>query len=75
VADFTALFDACCLYPNLLRDTLIRLTLTGLFHAKWTERINNEWFGALVKSGHDPARLARTIELMNKAVPDCLITG
>jgi hypothetical protein len=75
VADYTALYDACCLYPNALRDTLIRLTLSGLFQAKWTEQINDEWTSNLIKNGGDPARIQRTRELMNKAVPDCLVTG
>jgi hypothetical protein len=36
VSNFTALFDACVLYPAPLRDFLMRLAITDLFRAKWT---------------------------------------
>ena len=38
-----ALYDACVLYPAPLRDLLMQLALTGLFKAKWTDRIHDEW--------------------------------
>ena len=40
---FTALFDACVLYPAPLRDLLMWLALTDLFNAKWTDEIHDEW--------------------------------
>jgi len=36
---FTVLYDANVLYPNVLRDVLIRLAQTGLVHARWTDQI------------------------------------
>ncbi len=33
MADYTALFDACVLYPFTLRDTVLWLEMTGLFRA------------------------------------------
>lgn len=39
---FTVLYDANVLYPNVLRDVLIRLAQTGLVHARWTDRILDE---------------------------------
>ncbi len=73
---FVVLFDACVLYPAPLRDLLIRLATTGLFAAKWTDQIHDEWIRNL--SANRPElgeQLPRTRELMNAAVPDCLITG
>ena len=32
------LYDACVLYPAPLRDLLMRLALTDLFQARWTDR-------------------------------------
>lgn len=75
MANFTALYDACVLYPAQLRDLLIRLAKTELFRARWTDQIHEEWIQHLVKDGHDPVKLARTRQLMDAAVPDCLITG
>jgi hypothetical protein len=74
---FTALFDACVLYPAPLRDFLLHLSCTGLFRARWTDEIHDEWTRNLLANRTDlrPEQLQRTRELMNKAVPDCLVTG
>jgi hypothetical protein len=74
---FVALYDACVLYPAPLRDLLMHLAGTGLFRARWTERIHDEWTRNVLKNRPDlkPEQLRRTCELMNQAVPDCLITG
>jgi hypothetical protein len=42
VATFTALYDACVLYPAPLRDLLLELAGTGLFRARWTDAIHNQ---------------------------------
>ena len=49
----------------------------GLFRAKWTDSIHDEWIRNLLanRTDLDPAKLARTRELMNEAVPDSLVTG
>ncbi|MFW2133794.1 hypothetical protein [Ectothiorhodospira haloalkaliphila] len=39
---FTVIYDACVLYPAPLRDLLMRLALTDLYRARWTERIHDE---------------------------------
>jgi PIN domain len=77
VAGFVAVYDACVLYPAPLRDLLLRLAITDLFRARWTDRIHNEWIRAVLERRPDisPAQLERTRELMNRAVPDCLVTG
>jgi hypothetical protein len=49
VANFVALFDANVLYPASIRDLLLRLALADLFRARWTDRIHEEWIGALLK--------------------------
>lgn len=76
-SSFVALFDACVLYPAPVRDLLIRLSVTGLFRARWTDRIHDEWTEAVLRNRADlqPAQLKRTRELMDQAVPDCLVTG
>jgi hypothetical protein len=43
VASFVAVFDACVLYPAPVRDLLMRLALTDLFRARWTDRVHDEW--------------------------------
>lgn len=70
-------YDACVLYPAPLRDTLMSLATTGLFRARWTEAIQDEWSRNLHEDRPDLTReqLDRTRRLMNRAVPDALVTG
>lgn len=46
-ARYTALLDACVLYPMAMADALMSLAAAGLFAAKWTTRIEAEWIQAL----------------------------
>jgi hypothetical protein len=73
----TAVLDACVLYAAPLRDLLLWLALSGLCRPRWTEAIHEEWIGSVLKDRPDLARdrLKRTRDLMNQAVPDCLVTG
>lgn len=74
---FTAVFDACVLYPAPLRDLLMWLALSGRFRARWTALIHDEWVRNLLRNRPelDPSQLQRTVDLMNEAVPDALVTG
>ncbi len=74
---FTAVFDACVLYPAPLRDFLVWLALSGRFRARWTALIHDEWVRNLLKNRPDldPAQLQRTVDLMNRAVPDAMVIG
>jgi hypothetical protein len=74
---FTAVYDACVLFPAPLRDLLMQLALTDLFRARWTEAIHDEWIRSVLASRPDLKRgqLERTRDLMNAHVMDCLVTG
>lgn len=73
---FTALLDACVLYPAPLRDLLISLADTSLFRARWSAEINAEWMNAVLRKRPElRGELRRTVALMNDAIPDCLVTG
>jgi hypothetical protein len=73
----TALYDANVLYPAPLRDLLVRIAVAGAVRARWTVDIHEEWTRNLLlrRSDLTRAQLERTCELMNRAVPDCLVTG
>ena len=73
----TVVYDATVLYPSLLRDVLIRVAGSGVFRARWTERILDEVFFNLPRNrpALDPKKLSRTRRLMCLAVEDCLVTG
>ncbi|KTC65056.1 Uncharacterised protein (plasmid) [Legionella adelaidensis] len=72
---FTALYDACVLYPPSMRDLLIQLAVDGLHRAKWSEKIHSEWIrNALINNPHlNIETLTKTKELINNAVLDCLV--
>jgi predicted nucleic acid-binding protein len=72
---FTALYDACVLYPAPIRDVLMHLALTDLFRARWTDEIHEEWIRSVLKNRPDLSRerLIRTRDLMNSHVRDALI--
>ena len=72
-----ALLDACVLYPAPLRDLLMRLAVSDLFQARWTDRIHDEWTRSVLADRPDitPGSLARCRVLMDQHVPDCLVTG
>src|SRR5262249_41380853 len=74
---FIVVYDANVLYPNTLRDLLIRIGQAGLVQAKWTSEILDEALGSLRRNRPDiaPDKLIRLRDLMNAAIPDCLIAG
>jgi len=74
---FTAVFDANVLYPAALRDLLMWLGLSGLFRARWTEQIHEEWKRNLLKDRSDiqAEQLDRTSRLMDAAIPDAVVRG
>jgi PIN domain len=77
VSNFTALYDACVLYPAPLRDLLMYVAVTDLYRARWSNAIHDEWIRSLLRDRPDLTReqLQRTRELMNAHVRDCLVTG
>ena len=74
-SNFTVIFDDCVLYPAPLRDLLMRLALTDLFRAKWTNQIHDEWIRGVLRNRNDLslAQLNRTKDLMNANIRDCLV--
>ena len=48
MAGYTALYDACVLYPAPLRDLLLQLAMSDLFRAKWSSAIHDEWIEAVL---------------------------
>ncbi|NWA31714.1 PIN domain-containing protein [Pseudomonas sp. C6002] len=74
---FTAVYDACVLYPAPLRDLLMWLGLSGLFRARWTNQIHEEWKRNVLKNRPDltAAQMDCTSALMDMAIPDALVTG
>lgn len=74
---FTAFYDASVLYPSELRNFLMHLALTGLFRAKWSAAVHEEWICALLRKRPDLSRekLERTRRLMDLHAADAIVTG
>ena len=77
MSSFVAVYDACVLYPAPLRDLLMHLALSGLYRARWSARIHEEWITALLRQRPDLSRedLDWTRQQMDAAIPDCLVSG
>ena len=77
LSPFTVVLDANVLYPALVRDLLIQCASDGLFRGKLTAQINREWMSNLLKNRPDiePKKLERTCELLERAMPDCMVTN
>ena len=56
MARFTAFYDANVLYPADLRNLLMHLALTGLFRARWSEGVHEEWMSSLLRNRPDLSR-------------------
>ncbi|MCW5655485.1 PIN domain-containing protein [Hydrogenophaga sp.] len=71
---YTAVLDACVLYPRLCRDVLLSLAHADLYTARWTTRIEAEWTKVLLanKPGTEE-KIAYAVEQMREAIPDCLV--
>ena len=69
---FTAVLDACVLYPAPIRDLLLHIANFELFKPKWTDTIQDEWKRNLLKNRPDlkEEQLQRAVDEMNRAFPD-----
>lgn len=70
-ARYTAILDACVLYPVSVADALMSFAEADLYAAKWTTLIEDEWIRNLEADRPELAgRLTRRRDFMRMAVPD-----
>ena len=75
IPNFTVIYDACVLFPNVLRDLLMELATRDLYRAKWTNEIHDEWIRNVhQRKGIPLDKLNRIKEKMNEHVRDSLVT-
>lgn len=67
MATFTALVDASVLASRVTRDLIVELAATDLFRIHWTERIHQEWMGAVKRQYGVPDE---TLEAVRKHLDD-----
>jgi predicted nucleic acid-binding protein len=70
-----AVLDANVLYGAFLRDVLLSLFAVGLYEAKWSDKINEEWGRNLLANRPHitPDTIARTVARMNQVNPSPLV--
>jgi hypothetical protein len=69
-----ALLDANVLYSNHLRNLLLQLAQNGVFDARWSELIEEEWLRNMEPLTRK--RIAsRTIPLIRSEFPDAIVAG
>jgi predicted nucleic acid-binding protein len=70
------ILDACVLYPFHLRNILVQAAIDGLYVARWTDRIHQEWIRNLAANAPSIplGRLEATSALMNLALPHATIS-
>lgn len=75
MASLTAFLDANVLYPAELRNLLMRLATQGLFQAKWSVSVHEEWIRNVLADRPQITRpmLERTRQLMDAHVEDSLV--
>lgn len=77
MSTYTVILDACVLYPAPLRSYLLYLAQTGLYRARWSNFIHDEWIRNALKNNPNlhPEALVRTRALMDKHAVSPLVLG
>lgn len=77
ISTFTVLFDANVLFGAALRSLIVELSTTGLFRARWTQDIHDEWISAVHEKRPEIAigKLQSVAGQIDRAVPNCHVTG
>ncbi|MFG1206909.1 PIN domain-containing protein [Xanthobacter flavus] len=77
IADrFVVVLDANVLFPFRKRDVLLRFCEAGLFRARWSPQILDEWTRSLVALKPEfAASIQAQLAAMHAAFPEALVTG
>jgi len=69
------IYDSCIFYSFMLRNLFVQLAMTGLFRAKWSEEIHQEWMSNLLRDrpSLSSEKVKKIKDLIDKSVPDCLV--
>jgi predicted nucleic acid-binding protein len=69
---FTALLDACVLYPVTIANLLIEFAWQEAYSARWTKHIDDEWTRSLLRDRPDISlnKVKYRLLKMHQAIPD-----
>ncbi len=73
---FCVILDANVLYPFRVRDILLQFAIDGLFRARWTELIIDEWQRNLILNRPEMEQsIAQQLDVMRSRFPESFVTG
>lgn len=73
---FVVVVDANVLYPYRVRDALLRFAEAGLFRARWSPAIFDEWRRSLLARRPElEISIEAQIKAMGRAFPESCVTG
>jgi len=77
IADrFTVILDANVLYPFRVRDVLLQFYRQGLYRARWTDQIIDEWTRSVLdRKPHITDSIASQVATMRATFPESWVTG
>jgi hypothetical protein len=76
-SNFTVIYDSNVLFGSFRRNVMIYLAQAGMFQAKWTKDIHEEWMPRLREKYPDVTieQVQRIRGLIDASIPDCLVRG
>ncbi len=76
MAKYSVVLDPCVMYPAPLRDTLMRMALSDMFKANWTDMIHEQWIAVLTQEDESVRKkLEQARDMMNSCARDSIVTG
>ncbi len=74
---FTAFFDANVFFGVRLRSFVMEVAKSGLFRARWSHGVHDEWSAAVLRRRNDLTsdQLRPITGQMDGAIPDALVSG
>ena len=68
------LIDACVLFPTVMREVVVGCADAGLYEARWSERILEEWARATLKIGPEAEVIARgEVAVLGARFPNAIV--
>ncbi|SDL36170.1 PIN domain-containing protein [Paracoccus chinensis] len=73
---FCVVLDANVLYPFRVRDILLQFAMDGLFRARWTDTILEEWQRTLINNRPEfEASVRQQLEILHSRFPESFVIG
>ncbi len=68
------LIDACVLFPTVMREVVVGCADAGLYEARWSERILEEWARATLKISPEAEVIARgEVAVLGARFPNAIV--